>query len=60
VDWYGDTIFNRHQIADLREELTRLAMSKADENERRMIRQVDMLAALCEAEPHLYLKFYGD
>lgn len=60
IDWYGDTTFNRHQIADVRQELKRLENSRKNSDELDMIKQVDALASKSESEPHLYLKFYGD
>ena len=60
VDWYGDTIFNRYQIADIHDELRRLAKGGRSAEELMLIQQIDALATRCEAAPHLYLKFYGD
>lgn len=60
VDWYGDTTFNRNQMPDVRRELKQLSQAKRSAEELKFIDQVDSLAAKSEAEPHLYLKFYGD
>jgi hypothetical protein len=60
VDWYGDTTFNRNQVPDVRQELKRLANAKRSAEELELIRRLDSLAGRAEAEPHLYLKFYGD
>jgi hypothetical protein len=60
VDWYGDTTFNRNQVPDVRQELKRLASAGKGVEEIDLIRRLDALAEKAEAEPHLYLKFYGD
>jgi hypothetical protein len=60
VDWYGDTTFNRNQVPDVRQELKLLASAKRSAEELELIRRLDSLAERAEAEPHLYLKFYGD
>ncbi len=60
VDWYGDTTFNRPQMADVRPELQKLIASVTTLDARALLEQIAELAALCDAEPHRYLKFYGD
>jgi hypothetical protein len=60
VDWHGNTTFNRHQVRDVHEELKRLATGGRSVEELRLIRKIEALAMQCEAEPNLYLKFYGD
>jgi hypothetical protein len=60
VDWYGDTTFNRLQIPDVQEELKHLIAGNRSDEEVRLIQQIGALAARCQSEPHLYLKFYGD
>ena len=60
VDWYGDTTFNRYQLPVVREELQRLLKGINDPAQTRLLDRIDVLAARCEAEPHLYLKFIGD
>jgi hypothetical protein len=60
IDWYGDTIFNRHQIPIVHQELKRLTKTTRDAEAIKLIQKIDALAARCEFEPHLYLKFYGD
>jgi len=60
IDWYGDTTFNRAQVSDVRHELKRLARAGRAAEEMDLIRRLDALAKKAEAEPHLYLKFYGD
>jgi hypothetical protein len=60
VDWHGNTTFNRHQVRDVHEELKRLATVGRSVEELRLIRKIEALAMQCEAEPNLYLKFYGD
>lgn len=60
IDWYGNTIFNRYQIPVFRQELQRISGAQRSHQEMEMIERLDALAAAALAEPHLYLKFYGD
>ncbi len=60
VDPYGDTIFNRRQMAELRAEWARLYERAGSEQEEAILREVDALAAAGASEPHLYLRFVGD
>jgi hypothetical protein len=60
IDWYGDTVFNRHQIPTVRAELRRLAQSTRDRDALSLVLRIDALAARGQSEPHIYLKFYGD
>ena len=60
VDWHGNTVFNRHQVRDVHQELKRLATGSRSVEELRLLRKIESFAAQCEAEPQLYLKFYGD
>lgn len=60
IDWYGDTTFNRLQIADFRQELERLIKGSAASNELALLKRISHFAARCQSEPHLYVKFYGD
>lgn len=60
IDWYGNTIFNRIQIPEVRRELQRLAAGLNDGAELALIEQLDALAAQALSGVHLYLKFYGD
>jgi len=57
VDWYGDTTFNRHQIPDVRRELSLLATTRKGVEEVEMIRQLEVMATKAEAGPHFFLKF---
>ena len=60
IDWYGDTTFNRHQIHYFNEELQRLMKDIERQDQKALLNQISAFAMLCEAEPHLYLKFIGD
>lgn len=59
IDPYQDTTFNQLQMAPLIRDLERVA-SEAGTAERTILAAVLDLAGECAAEPHLYLKFYGD
>ena len=60
IDWYGDTCFNRLQIAPLLRELRQLDDATLTSEENELISSIERLARRCLEEPHLYLKFYGD
>jgi hypothetical protein len=60
IDWYGDTIFNRYQIPVIKQELQRLSQNVRELDALTLIKRIRTLAEQSEAEPHLYLKFYGD
>jgi hypothetical protein len=60
IDWYGDTVVNRVQAATFLQEwetLRKKANSKEDQD---LVFAIRELALRLQAEPHLYLKFYGD
>jgi hypothetical protein len=57
VDEYGDTVFNQLQIPIVLEELAVLKVSTED---RASVEEIEVLARICQQEPHLYLKFIGD
>lgn len=60
IDWYGDTSFNRYQIPTVKEELKRISQRIGETDALTLITRIKVLAEQAEAEPHLYLKFYGD
>lgn len=60
IDWYGDTIFNRHQVPTFRSELRDVIEALKDPEQIALLNRIGILAERCDAEPHLYLKFYGD
>jgi hypothetical protein len=60
VDWYGNTVFNRLQMETVLRELDRIRLAVHGAGELELLDRLKELAHRCEAEPHLYLKFYGD
>jgi hypothetical protein len=60
VDPYGDTVFNRLQLAALLEDLRLLKGSSNGGQHEAVFRQIEALVERCQAEPHLYLKLVGD
>jgi hypothetical protein len=60
IDPWGDTYFNHLQMQPFIEELDRLASGVHDDQSRRFLDQVRMLAEECRDRVHLYLMFYGD
>lgn len=59
IDPYQDTVFNQRQLQVLLTEFARMAQPKNDK-EQHLIDDLRTLALAGAAEPHLYLKFYGD
>lgn len=59
VDPYQDTVFNQKQLRVVAAELERLAET-ANAQQRTLIEEVRELALEGAAEPHLYMKFYGE
>jgi hypothetical protein len=60
IDSYGDTSFNRLQIAPLLQEIEQLSSSALSVEEKQLISDIKRLPRHCQIGPHLYLKFYGD
>jgi hypothetical protein len=60
IDPYGDTIFNRAQMAVLREELLTVSEESLDADAREHWKMIVELTKKAESEVHTYLKFYGD
>jgi len=61
IDWYGDTTFNRLQVATVISELELIEREKAETTEEKMlIHNILLLAKKSQQAPHFYLKFYGD
>jgi hypothetical protein len=60
VDPYGDTIFNRLQMAPLRADIRRLLAGVRNPKEVALLNRIDDLALKCEQAVHCFLKFYGD
>ncbi len=60
VDPYGDTVFNRLQLAPLLDDLCLLRESCNGGEHEDALQQIETLIERCLAEPHLYLKLIGD
>ena len=60
IDPYGDTVFNRAQMAVLREELDSVPEKALDAEAREHRQKIIELATRAESKVHTYLKFYGD
>ena len=60
IDLYGDTVFKRVQMEAFLTELRRVRHKAGTEEERHVLDRIEGLARRCQAEPHLYLKIYGD
>ncbi len=60
ADLYGDTIFNRLQMARILIELEQLKKLSINSEEIKYVNQLEDMARRCQSEPHLYLKFRGD
>jgi hypothetical protein len=60
IDPYGDTVLNRVQIASFLEEWQQLARYVQSDAETFALEEVRSLAEECAAQPHRYLRFFGD
>lgn len=60
IDWYGDTIFNYLQAAQLLREWDMLESRQRDPEAERVLAGIRKLAERLREERHVYLKFYGD
>jgi hypothetical protein len=60
IDWYGDTMFNRLQMAQLLKELDNLLRIDISPEGKQLLEQIAVMARKCGHGTHLYLKFYGD
>ena len=60
IDPYGDTVFNREQMAILCEELHSVSERSLDDDAREHLKNIVELAARAQSKVHTYLKFYGD
>jgi hypothetical protein len=60
IDPYQDTTFNQWQMAPFIQEVGRIATRATTLEQKEILDAVVDLARKCAAEPHLYLKFYGD
>jgi len=60
VDPYGDTLFSSYQMRGIRPEIRVLRERATSDRQRKLLGEVDELAALCEASPHTFLVFVGD
>lgn len=60
LDPYGDAIFNRSQMPEIRKELELLHQRSATEEQRTVLVQILGLVKKAEKEPHWFLRFVGD
>ncbi len=60
IDLYGDTTFNNLQMTEFILELEMLMTKHTEKETTEFITKLMKLARKCQAENHMYLKFYGD
>jgi hypothetical protein len=60
IDPYGDTYFNRLQVADFLEDWEERYPSAGSPDEQKCWHEVKALAQRCAADVHTYLRFVGD
>jgi hypothetical protein len=60
IDRWGNTVFNRDQMAPFIEEWRRIAQRATTDEERSFFSDVEHLAQRCSGEVHMYLWFEGD
>ncbi len=53
-------MFDRHQIPDLLDDIARLDLAGATDQERQGLRRLEAMARRCMDETNLYLRFVGD
>ena len=60
VDPYGDTVFNRLQMAALLEDLRVLRQNPENDKHENTLEQIERLVQRGQVEPHIYIRFMGD
>ena len=60
IDWYGDTVFNRQQMARFLSAWKTLKTATEDPEALALLSAIERLAEQCANGTHLYLKFIGD
>jgi len=60
VDPYGNTMFNRQQMPEVRKELNNLLERASTDKQRDILLRILALVAKCEDRPHMLLRFRGD
>lgn len=60
IDEFGDTTFNRLQVARLLQELREIPLEALNVGTRQFLSQLRAIAETCVNEVHKYLKFSGD
>jgi len=60
LDQYGNTIFNRNQMAQVLRELKSLAEKSETDEQKVLLHRIEELAIRCRDSFHLYLRFRGD
>ena len=60
IDPYGDTVFNRLQMARFLREWAVISTKALTSEERGLLAAIEKMALRCRDEVHLYLKFIGD
>jgi capsid portal protein len=60
VDAYGNTIFNRAQLPEVKRELDLLASRVSTDEQKRLLLRISELATKGMERPHKFLRFSGD
>jgi len=60
IDRYGDTVFNRRQMAQLLEEWKSLLRWATSDDETSLILEIIALCHECQSNIHTYLRIEGD
>lgn len=60
IDLYGDTVFNRMQIDQLRKEFESVLDKSKDGHIKSFIEKILVLIGKCKKNVHTYIKFIGD
>jgi len=60
IDRYGDTTFNRHQMAPVLQELGRLSEWAETDEQKSLLKEIVALCQECESRVHTYITIVGD
>jgi hypothetical protein len=60
IDQWGDTVFNRLQMDDLKNEIIKITEESQNKKVKDLVKNIVELIEKCKKEAHTYVKFVGD
>lgn len=60
IDPYGNTVFNGVQMPEVQRELEILVGKASTDEQKDILCRIRELAAECQKQPHMFLRFSGD